>query len=172
MNATIHMESPIGLIVIQASERGVTRADFVDGTPVKEDTGNEASLAHARHAQRELAAYFAGALRDFTVALDPTGTTFQRSCWAYLSTIPYGQTRAYLDEAIALGDAAATRAVGAANGKNPISIIVPCHRVIARSGVLQGYAGGLHRKRWLLDHEAMHASKLEACVAAPVLFGT
>lgn len=157
--AMVRMESDIGQIAIFASREGVTRVDFEDENRrgVIDDDADERAAAHARQAERELREYFTGNRREFGVALDMRGTAFQKRCWAFLSTIPYAHTRSYLDEALALGDAAATRAVGAANGKNPISIIVPCHRVIARSGALQGFAGGLHRKRWLLDHEAMKA---------------
>ncbi len=159
--ATVRMESAIGVIEIRASREGVTRVDFEDenrrGDAVDTDGDDEVAMAHARHAERELREYFAGERREFSVALDMRGTAFQKRCWEFLSTIPYAQTRSYLNEALSLGDAAATRAVGAANGRNPVSIIVPCHRVVARSGALQGFAGGLHRKRWLLDHEAMKA---------------
>lgn len=161
--AMVRMESAIGVIEIIASREGVVRMDFADENrrdPCEDADGaedSEAAMAHARHAERELREYFEGERREFGVKLDVRGTAFQKRCWAYLSTIPYAQTRAYVDQAVALGDAAATRAVGAANGKNPVSIIVPCHRVVARSGALQGFAGGLHRKRWLLDHEAMKA---------------
>lgn len=158
--AMVRMESAIGVIEIIASREGVMRVDFADENrrgAVIDDGDDDAAMAHARHAERELREYFDGERREFSVKLDVRGTAFQKRCWEYLSTIPYAQTRAYVDQAVALGDAAATRAVGAANGKNPVSIIVPCHRVVARSGALQGFAGGLHRKRWLLDHEAMKA---------------
>jgi methylated-DNA-[protein]-cysteine S-methyltransferase len=163
--AMVRMESAVGVIEIFASGLGVTRVDFTDvwadenrrGAVMDSGDDGDVAMAHARQAERELREYFDGERREFCVALDVTGTTFQKRCWAYLSTIPYAQTRAYVDQAVALGDAKGTRAVGAANGKNPVSIIVPCHRVVARSGGLQGFAGGLHRKRWLLDHEAMKA---------------
>lgn len=166
--ATVRMDSPLGVIEILASAAGVTRVDFVDAGDAKDcppesadeaarertsETARVDAMAHARQAERELREYFEGARRTFTVALDVRGTAFQERCWAFLSTIPFGQTRSYLDEAMSLGDAKGTRAVGGANGKNPVPIIVPCHRVIARSGALQGFAAGLRRKRWLLDHE-------------------
>ena len=103
--------------------------------------------------QRELDDYFSGTLRSFTLRLEPAGTDFQRKAWQLLSTIPYGATRSYAEQAIALGQPTATRAVARANGDNPIAIIVPCHRVIGADGKLTGYGGGLWRKRWLLDHE-------------------
>ncbi|HWO21632.1 MAG TPA: methylated-DNA--[protein]-cysteine S-methyltransferase [Kofleriaceae bacterium] len=105
-------------------------------------------------AAAQLAEYFAGARRDFDVPLLPRGTDFQALVWRELTRIPYGETRTYGELARGLGRPSASRAVGAANGKNPISILVPCHRVIAGSGALTGYAGGLDAKRWLLAHEA------------------
>lgn len=107
-------------------------------------------------AAAQLAEYLAGARRDFDVPLAPRGTPFQLRVWRELAAIPYGETRTYGALARALGHPTASRAVGAANGKNPISILVPCHRVIAGSGALTGYAGGLDAKRWLLAHEARH----------------
>jgi methylated-DNA-[protein]-cysteine S-methyltransferase len=105
-------------------------------------------------AAAQLAEYFAGARRDFSVPLAPRGTGFQRLVWAELVKIPFGETRSYGELARALDRPSASRAVGAANGRNPLSILVPCHRVIAGSGALTGYAGGLDAKRWLLEHEA------------------
>jgi methylated-DNA-[protein]-cysteine S-methyltransferase len=102
----------------------------------------------------QLAEYFAGERRDFDVPLAPRGTGFQQRVWRELGKIPYGETRSYGELARAIGRPAASRAIGAANGKNPISILVPCHRVIAGTGALTGYAGGLAAKRWLLEHEA------------------
>ncbi|MEU4657284.1 methylated-DNA--[protein]-cysteine S-methyltransferase [Streptomyces sp. NPDC023723] len=101
----------------------------------------------------QLASYFAGELRDFTLALNLRGTPFQRTVWDHLRTIPYGETRTYGELAAALGNPAASRAVGLANGRNPVGIIVPCHRVIGASGSLTGYGGGVARKRQLLDFE-------------------
>ncbi|MBY0307120.1 MAG: methylated-DNA--[protein]-cysteine S-methyltransferase [Phycisphaerales bacterium] len=110
----------------------------------------------------QLDAYFAGTLRAFDATVNPKGTPFQHTVWDLLMLVPHGQTRTYADIAAQLGDPSAVRAVGAANGANPIAIIVPCHRVVAKSGALQGYAGGLDTKRWLLDHEARHAGLLLA----------
>lgn len=102
---------------------------------------------------RQLQAYCAGELQDFQLPLDPAGTAFQRRVWTYLTTIPYGETRSYQQVAQAIGSPQAVRAVGAANGANPIAIVVPCHRVIGASGKLVGYGGGLELKRRLLDLE-------------------
>jgi methylated-DNA-[protein]-cysteine S-methyltransferase len=108
-------------------------------------------------AAAQLAEYFAGERRDFDVPLAPRGTDFQRRVWRALTAIPFGETRSYGELARSLGTPSASRAVGAANGRNPISILVPCHRVIAGTGALTGYAGGLDAKRWLLAHESRGA---------------
>ncbi len=121
--------------------------------------GDRAESAHVRaqahldQAADQLAQYFAGERTTFDVPLDPVGTDFQRGAWAVLAQIPYGQTMSYRAQAAVLGDPGKARAVGAANGRNPISIIVPCHRVVASSGALTGFAGGMDLKAWLLDHE-------------------
>jgi O-6-methylguanine DNA methyltransferase len=107
--------------------------------------------------EAELAAYFLGELTEFATPIDPQGTPFQRSVWDQLMRIPCGETRSYGAIARALGDPKATRAVGTANGANPLAIVVPCHRVVRTGGALGGYAGGLEVKRWLLDHERLHA---------------
>lgn len=109
--------------------------------------------AHLDAAEAQLAEYFAGTRRIFDLDLDPAGTRFQLRAWNALRVIPYGQTISYGQQAAELGDPGAARAVGAANGRNPLSIVVPCHRVIAVSGALTGFAGGLDTKAWLLDHE-------------------
>jgi methylated-DNA-[protein]-cysteine S-methyltransferase len=107
-------------------------------------------------AAAELAEYFAGRRHQFSLALAPRGTGFQRLVWEALLRIPYGETRSYGELARTIGRPAASRAVGAANGQNPIAIILPCHRLIGANGALTGYGGGLDAKRWLLDHEAGH----------------
>ncbi len=113
-----------------------------------------------RHAVAELKAYFAGELTVFSGVLAPSGTTFQLAVWAFLTDIPFGETRSYGDLARRLGKSGASRAVGLANGRNPISIIIPCHRVIGADGSLTGYGGGLARKAWLLRHEATVRARL------------
>ncbi len=111
-------------------------------------------------ARDQLAAYFEGTLREFSIPLALAGTPFQRTAWDCLLTIPYGQTVSYGQQAAAIGKAGAVRAIGTANSSNPVSIIVPCHRVIGASGDLTGYGGGIDRKRWLLEHEKRHAPTL------------
>lgn len=115
-----------------------------------------------RDTVRQLKEYFAGHRRVFDLPLEFRGTDFQRQAWARLLTIPFGETRSYLDIAKALGNPAAVRAVGAANGRNPISIIAPCHRVIGTSGALTGFGGGLEAKAWLLAHESPQRDLLAA----------
>jgi methylated-DNA-[protein]-cysteine S-methyltransferase len=110
-----------------------------------------------RQAVEQLRAYFAGALRDFDLTLDMQGTEFQRRVWRELRNIPYGETRSYSFVATTIGAPKAVRAMGAANGRNPIPIVVPCHRVIGAGGSLVGYGGGLPLKRFLLDLEARHS---------------
>jgi methylated-DNA-[protein]-cysteine S-methyltransferase len=115
---------------------------------------DDAALADVR---AQLDEYFAGQRMEFDLRLNPHGTPFQLKVWQALRTIPYGATASYGQQAKKIGDPGSSRAVGLANGKNPISIIVPCHRVIGADGSLTGYGGGLAAKRWLLDHEAKHA---------------
>ena len=148
--------SPLGELVLTASETALTGVYFPTSRHVsrlhgvERGTGGEDVLARAR---QQLSEYFARARTTFELALDPPGTDFQRQVWAALRAIPYGTTVSYGELARRLGDVRATRAVGAANGKNPIPIIVPCHRVIGARGELTGFGGGLDRKRWLLEHE-------------------
>jgi methylated-DNA-[protein]-cysteine S-methyltransferase len=115
-----------------------------------------------RATARQLGEYFAGTRREFDLPLDFRGTDFQRQVWTTLLAIPFGETRSYLDVARVLGNPAAVRAVGAANGRNPISIIAPCHRVIGTSGDLTGFGGGLEAKAWLLAHESPQRDLLAA----------
>jgi methylated-DNA-[protein]-cysteine S-methyltransferase len=111
---------------------------------------------------KQLREYFAGTRTTFDVPLGPEGTEFQRGVWKTLEAIPYGETWSYGDVARRIGQPSASRAVGAANGRNPIAIIVPCHRVIGSSGALTGYGGGMPTKKWLLGHEQKHARRGQA----------
>lgn len=155
MGAT-RFPSPIGDLAITASDSGLTGVWFPGKGPVAaarlDDERGPASALLAR-ASEQLAEYFAGTRTTFDLPLDAGGTAFERRVWDALRTIPYGTTLSYSELARRLGDPRATRAVGAANGKNPIPIIVPCHRVIGANGALTGFGGGLDRKRWLLEHE-------------------
>jgi methylated-DNA-[protein]-cysteine S-methyltransferase len=115
--------------------------------------------------RRQLAEYFAGARRAFALPLAPAGTEFERRVWQALAAIPYGETRSYAEVARTIGRPAACRAVGRANGRNPIAVVIPCHRVIGSDGSLTGYGGGLDLKRFLLDLEAGHAGSPAAAAA-------
>lgn len=146
------MESPVGWLRLVA-EGGVLVALHMEdeaGGPAGPSSAAEPVLDEAC---RQLSAWFAGERTAFDLPLGPAGTPFQRAVWRALRDIPYGETRSYQQIAAAIGRPAAVRAVGAANGQNPLALIVPCHRVIGASGALTGYAGGLERKRWLLGHE-------------------
>jgi methylated-DNA-[protein]-cysteine S-methyltransferase len=145
--------SPIGNVVLNVTEKGVSEIYFSDES-VRAVRG-ENPIAAACIAQ--LDEYFKGGLHVFSVPLDLRGTEFRMKAWRALLQIPYGETSTYGRIAAAIGSPKAVRAVGGANHNNPVSIIVPCHRVIGSDGGLTGYGGGLHRKRWLLEHEAKHA---------------
>jgi methylated-DNA-[protein]-cysteine S-methyltransferase len=151
MISCIH-QSPVGPLTLHSNGAALTGVEFHEPRyPLAASPrGDDAVLAQAR---RELDAYFAGKLRAFTVPLAPRGTPFQLKVWMALRAIPYGATRTYGQQANAIGQPKAVRAVGLANGKNPISIIVPCHRVIGANGALTGFGGGLDRKQALLDLE-------------------
>lgn len=148
-------ESPVGPLFLAASEKGLVRVEFeprVMKFDEKKITLRESKQALAP-CLRELEEYFARERREFTVPLDLRGTDFQLACWRALLKIPYGETRTYADIARAIGHPQAFRAVGMANNRNPVTFIVPCHRVIASGGSLCGYGGGLDTKRRLLELE-------------------
>lgn len=144
--------SPVGDLVLTASETGLTGVYFpTSRTQPRSLRRGTNDLLNRVAAQ--LQEYFAGTRTTFDLPLEPSGTDFQLSVWELLRNIPYGVTTSYGELARRLGDPKATRAVGAANGANPIPIIVPCHRVVGSKGELTGFGGGLDRKRWLLEHE-------------------
>lgn len=145
---TDYLNTPIGVITIQASLQGIIRVDF--STP-ENATVQRSELTE--RCKQQLNEYFAGKRHRFDLPLDQRGTPFQRTIWDCLIQIPFGQIVSYADIANRVNNSKAVRAVGAANGKNPIGIIVPCHRVIGSNGTLTGYAGGVDRKAWLLTHE-------------------
>jgi O-6-methylguanine DNA methyltransferase len=152
--------TPLGPMTAVATDESLLRLDFADQPSAAKARAYQATAAAPGDCApldllgEQLEEYFAGHRRDFTVPLaPPAGTAFQQAVWAYLRTIPLGQTRTYAQQARAIGSATAARAVGGANGCNPVSILVPCHRVIGASGALTGFGGGIERKRWLLDHE-------------------
>lgn len=149
--------SPVGALTLTASDKGLQRLEFKGGR-------HNDDHPVLKKAVRQLEEYFAGKRRAFDVPLDPQGTPFQLKAWRELSKIPYGATISYGEQAKRIGDVRKARPIGQANGKNPISIIVPCHRVIGASGKLTGYGGGLRHKQFLLDLERRHsvAEKLAA----------
>ncbi len=148
------METPIGLLHISSSEKGLTKIVFVEDDDKVEGTSSQQGTHKIiTDCKQQLAEYFAGQRTVFNLPLDATGTDFQHAVWNALLAIPYGASASYSDIAQHIQNPKAVRAVGAANGKNPISIIVPCHRVIGRDGSLTGYAWGVERKQWLLAHE-------------------
>jgi len=147
-----------GILGLVASDQGLEQIRF-EGS-VAEDAQKCEEHPILRETARQLEAYFAGDLRIFDLPLKLNGTPFQLRVWNALLEIPYGQTRSYLQQARTIGAPDAIRAVGAANGRNPIPIVVPCHRVIGSNGKLTGFGGGLPLKRWLLDHESRPALPL------------
>lgn len=144
-----YMDSPIGVIEITATETGIASVYFVEATDQRPTPNALTALC-----KKQLLEYFASDRKSFDLPFDQKGTDFQTQVWDALLTIPFGQLATYRDIANTIMNPKAVRAVGAANGRNPISIIVPCHRVIGSNGTLTGYAGGLERKQWLLQHEA------------------
>lgn len=146
------MDSPVGELQIITSTTGVV-AILWPGDERWEYNTEDGTSAVADIAVAELAEFFAGDRVNFSMSLDLRGTEFQRMVWQSLTEIPFGETVSYAEQAAALGRPTAVRAVASANGKNPVSIVVPCHRVIGSNGKLTGYAGGLDAKQWLLQHE-------------------
>jgi methylated-DNA-[protein]-cysteine S-methyltransferase len=150
------IDSPVGRLKLVASDKGLVAVLWENDKPNRVRLG--AMMADQRHpilldTERQLEQYFAGERKTFSVSLDMRGTSFQKNVWEALLAIPFGETRSYGQLAKQLGNARAMRAVGAANGRNPVSIIVPCHRVIGSSGKLIGFAGGLETKARLLSLE-------------------
>lgn len=148
------VESPLGPLTLVGREETLTGLYLPDHRPAPNPAtfGAEEPEGFGQ-ARAELEQYFAGTRTVFTVPVDPVGTPFQLEVWRVLRGIPYGQTMTYAEIAVRVERPTAVRAVGAANGRNPLSIVVGCHRVVGSGGALTGYAGGLDRKRWLLDHE-------------------
>jgi methylated-DNA-[protein]-cysteine S-methyltransferase len=153
------IDSPVGPLTVVASGHGVRAVLWADDDPDRVRLGpTTEDPAHPIVAVtvHQLGEYFAGTRTDFDVPLDPVGTEFQRAAWSALRRIPYGTTWSYGQQAEQMGDRRKARAVGAANGRNPISIVVPCHRVVGADGALTGFAGGVDTKAWLLAHEQRH----------------
>ena len=153
MNATATLATPLGPLGLTGSEAGLSTVIFLaDAAAVA--TAPAAVPAPLQEAHRQLQAYFGRELREFSLTYAPAfGTDFQRQVWTALGRVGYGRTASYLDVAKLLNNPKSVRAVGAANGQNPLAIVWPCHRIIGADGSLTGYAGGMQRKKWLLDFE-------------------
>jgi methylated-DNA-[protein]-cysteine S-methyltransferase len=153
MTGFMTLPSPVGDLLLVASQGALQRIVFLDthATPPEPDWVEDPEALAPVATQLE--EYFRGERRDFDLELEPAGTEFQRAVWSLVLEIPFGRTATYGDIARRLGRPDATRAVGAANGKNPLPIVIPCHRVIGQDGSLTGFGGGMRNKRWLLEHE-------------------
>ena len=145
----VYIHTPLGMTLIEGDENGITKILVYD----KDMPVSKSIPSGLQQAVNQIKDYFEGKHADFDFKLNPQGTDFQKRVWEALLEIPFGKTMSYQDLAIKLGDVKAIRAVASANGKNPLWIVVPCHRVIGSDGSLTGYAGGLWRKKWLLEHE-------------------
>jgi AraC family transcriptional regulator, regulatory protein of adaptative response / methylated-DNA-[protein]-cysteine methyltransferase len=169
---TTQFQTPLGLMVAAATANGICLLEFTDTDAAVFDWGAWARRLDAtiipgespyfETLKKQLNEYFAATRKEFDVPLDAAGTAFQQSVWAELQRIPFGTTRTYMQQAKALKNPLAIRAIAHANGTNPIAIIIPCHRVIGSDGSLTGYAGGLRRKKWLLELESkMHGQQAQ-----------
>jgi methylated-DNA-[protein]-cysteine S-methyltransferase len=159
---TVHTQSPLGLIEIKADGRYITSLRLIksaDNVPSENSVSEFAP--HIKQCIIELREYFAGERTTFTVPIKQNGTEFQQKVWQQLLKIPYGTTTSYIELARRLGNVKLARAVGGANHRNKLWIVVPCHRVIGADGSLTGYAGGLECKQWLLQHEAGNRAKTQ-----------
>lgn len=154
------VDSPVGPIGLSADGDALVAVRLPRPGSQPEETSNRASHPVLDRAEAELGAYFDGRLRHFSVPVAMSGTPFQEEVWRALLEIPFGEVRSYGWVASRIGRAGASRAVGAANGRNPLGIVVPCHRVIGADGSLTGYGGGLDAKRWLLRHEGALEGRL------------
>lgn len=143
------IETPLGFTQITGDDLGIASIHILDSDEKLTDVIPEC----LQDCVYQLNEYFEGSRKQFDLTLNPEGTVFQKTVWDALEKIPYGKTVSYLELSKKIGDVKAIRAVANANGKNPLWIVIPCHRVIGTDGSLTGYAGGLHRKKWLLDHE-------------------
>lgn len=158
------MASPVGTLTLVASEKGLAAILWENDDPARVPLGaltEDGEDPVLQETERQLDEYFSGKRKTFSIPLDFNGTDFQKAVWNALLTIPYGETRSYGEIAVQLGNPKAVRAVGAANGRNPISIIAPCHRVIGSNGKLTGFAGGLEAKSLLLRLEGAGGAQTE-----------
>ncbi|MBI4853794.1 MAG: methylated-DNA--[protein]-cysteine S-methyltransferase [Acidobacteria bacterium] len=153
-----YYKSEIGLLEIIATDKGISKVDFLNQEP--SEFSLETNNTFLKDCFQQLAEYFRGERKSFSLELDPKGTDFEKRVWQELLKISFGETITYLHLAERLGDKKVIRAAARANGKNPLAIIIPCHRVIGSDGSLTGYAGGLWRKEWLLKHEGSRQATL------------
>jgi len=158
------LSTPVGVLTLVATDDGLQEIRWSQGRPAGApplpDTDEDARHTVLADATAQLGEYFAAERRRFDLPLAPRGTEFQLRAWEALRQIPFGEVRTYAEQAAILGRPTAARAVGAANARNPLPIVVPCHRVIGADGTLTGFAGGLDAKRWLLEHERSHSGPL------------
>lgn len=169
MITTTKIETELGIMIAGAVEDGICLLEFSDrrmlNTEYKDlarylkTTFEEGGNKHFKILRKQLKEYFEGSRKEFSVPLVTPGTSFQQAVWNELLKIPFGTTRSYMEQSVALGKPESIRAVANANGMNRIAIIIPCHRVIGSDGSLTGYGGGLKRKKWLLDHEKRYSGK-------------
>jgi len=152
---SITINTPVGFLEITSSENAIVAVSFVESGYI---SGKQIPEI-LKNAKQQLLEYFIGSRKIFDLPLEPKGTEFQLKVWKEVSKIEFGETASYLDIAKATGSEKNTRAVGLANGKNPIPIIIPCHRIIGSDGKLTGYAGGINKKQWLLKHELENSTK-------------
>jgi len=172
-HTTLKTSTPLGTLQLAATDRGLAQLGFIKANGDTSDmpfafervAGQESKWIESPSQMKpyvtQLKAYLAGELKQFDFALDLRGTDFQKKCWHALLAIPYGETYSYADIAEAVGSKDAFRAVGQANHRNPVAVVVPCHRVITTSGTLGGYGGGLDVKRWLLKLEGVNVNELK-----------
>jgi methylated-DNA-[protein]-cysteine S-methyltransferase len=148
---TAYINTPVGILELKGDTEGLVSVLFEDA---ENTLASEKIPKELKDAASQLQEYFEGKRKEFNLKLSPEGTDFQKKVWKQLQEIPFGKTTSYQQMANLLGDPKVIRAAASANGKNPLSIIIPCHRVIGSDGSLTGYAGGLHRKKWLLEFES------------------
>ena len=149
-----HIKTPLGIAKIVGDKDGIAEISILEEDSTSSQLIGKIIPDNLKSAAQQLEQYFSKTRKTFNLKLNPIGTDFQKSVWQELLNIPFGKTRTYLEQSKLLGDAKAIRAVASANGKNPLWIVIPCHRVIGSDGSLTGYAGGIWRKKWLLEHES------------------
>ncbi|SEC27848.1 methylated-DNA-[protein]-cysteine S-methyltransferase [Tenacibaculum sp. MAR_2009_124] len=151
---TAYCKTPLGITKIIGDDNGVQSVSLLNEDISIDELQSTSSPLPIKNCIQQLHEYFEGTRKEFSVKLNPQGTEFQQKVWTALLDIPFGRTKSYLEQSKKLGDVKAIRAVASANGKNPVWILIPCHRVIGSDGSLTGYAGGIWRKKWLLEHES------------------